>query len=160
MISHSNLNDIIKSKEYLLTVKKLIINKLNENLIDIIMKYTNIIIIPKEEIKKMFGLIVLLTNRIHYMYDNKISDWMNYYNYNLFQEIKWKKNKFDENKLNDIYSIILYLLESHFNLNIKKIGTYYQYNNELTFKTNKNIYFEIIYNKDKYISFKINKYWF
>jgi len=118
MISLALLNTIIKPKRFLITVKLMIKTKLNENLIDIIMNHTNFIIIPKENIENVFGLIALLSNRIYRMYNNELNDWMNYYGHNNFQIIKWKRCKIDLNKLNDLYYIVIYLLKSHFNLNL------------------------------------------
>lgn len=51
------------------------------------------------------------------MYNNELYDWMNYYDHNNYQIIKWKRCKIDLNKLNDLYYIVIYLLKSHFNLN-------------------------------------------
>lgn len=118
MISLALLNTIIKPKRYLMTVELMIKTKLNENLIDIIMNHTNFIRIPKEKLDNVFGLIALLTNRIYRMYNNELNDWMNYYGNNDFQIIKWKRCKIDLNKLNDLYYIVIYLLKSHFNLNL------------------------------------------
>jgi len=125
MISINLLNTIIKSKKFLMTAELMIKTKLNENLVEIIMNHTNFIRIPKEKIKKIFGLIPLLTNRIYRMYNKDLRDWMNYYGHNDFQIIRWNKCKLDLKKLNNLFLIVLYLLKSHFNLNftIKIITT-------------------------------------
>jgi len=152
-----DLNNIIKSRRFLLTARIMIRKKLNDNLVDIIMNFTDIIKIPKEEINKMYGLITLLTNRIYYMYTNEISDWMNFYNHNSYQEITWCAKKFDINKLYDIYFIILYLLKNKFNIN------HYQNNKELKFiitDNNKETPFRISLNNinnNKIVLFKLNK---
>lgn len=122
MISIKLLNDKIKSKEFLITTHMIIKRKLNKDLIAIIMNYTGFAKISKEELKKMFGLISLISNRIYYMYNNEIKDWMNYYNHNSNQVIIWNKNKFIYNKLNDIYFIIIELIRNHFKFNITIIN--------------------------------------
>lgn len=122
MISIKLLNDKIKSKEFLMTTHLIIERKLNKDLIAIIMNHTGFAKIPKEELKKMFGLISLISNRIYYMYNNEIKDWMNYYNHNSNQVITWNKNKFNIDKLNDIYFIIIELIRNHFKFDITIIN--------------------------------------
>ena len=143
MISINLLNTIIKSKKFLMTAELMIKTKLNENLVEIIMNHTNFIRIPKEKIKKIFGLIPLLTNRIYRMYNKDLRDWMNYYGHNDFQIIRWNKCKLDLKKLNNLFLIVLYLLKSHFNLNftIKIITT-----NNLIIYFDNTICFNIIMN--------------
>jgi len=143
MISINLLNTIIKSKKFLMTAELMIKTKLNENLVEIIMNHTNFIRIPKEKIKKIFGLIPLLTNRIYRMYNKDLRDWMNYYGHNDFQIIRWNKCKLDLKKINDLFLIVLYLLKSHFNLNftIKIITT-----NNLIIYFDNTICFNIIMN--------------
>lgn len=136
MISIGNLNDKIKTREFLMTALLVIKEKLNENLLDIILDYTDIIKIPKEKLKGVFGLITLITNRIYYMYNNEIADWMNFYNHNNYQVIIWKKNKVDIN------SIMIDLLKSHFKFNITIINNH-------SFKLNENTF--IINNKNPLI---------
>jgi hypothetical protein len=114
----------------LITAQLAIKDKLNENLIDIIMGFTGFLKTSKEELKKVFGLIVLVTNRIYYMYNNKIADWMNYYNHNNYQVIIWKKNKMDIN------SIILEILKSYFKITIINNNNFQL--NEKRFNINKN----------------------
>lgn len=114
----------------MITVQLAIKDKLNENLIDIIMGFTGFLKTSKEELKKVFGLIVLVTNRIYYMYNNKIADWMNYYNHNNYQVIVWKKNKMDIN------SIILEILKSYFKITIINNNNFQL--NEKRFNINKN----------------------
>lgn len=143
MISINLLNTIIKPKKFLMTAELMIKTKLNENLVEIIMNHTNFIRIPKEKIKKIFGLIPLLTNRIYRMYNKDLRDWMNYYEHNNFQIIRWNKCKLDLKKINDLFLIVLYLLKSHFNLNftIKIITT-----NNLIIYFDNTICFNIIMN--------------
>jgi len=148
MISLALLNTIIKPKRYLMTVEIMIKTKLNDNLIDIIMNHTNFIRIPKEELENVFGLIALLTNRIYRMYKNELSDWMNYYGHNNNQIIKWYRCKIDLDKLNDLYSIVIYLLKSHFNLKVNFINKQNliiniydnDNNNQFTITTNDSIF--------------------
>lgn len=130
MISISYLNDRIKTKRFIITANLAIKKRLNENLIDIIMSFTGFFKTSKEELKKVFGLIVLVTNRIYYMYNNKIADWMNYYNHNNYQVIVWKKNKMDIN------SIILEILKSYFKITIINNNNFQL--NEKKFNINKN----------------------
>jgi len=122
MISIKLLNDKIKSKEFLMTTYLIIERKLNKDLIAIIMNHTGFAKISKEELKKMFGLISLISNRIYYMYNNEIKDWMNYYNHNSNQVITWNKNKFNIDKLNDIYFIIIELIRNHFKFDVTIIN--------------------------------------
>lgn len=122
MISIKLLNDKIKTKEFLITTFLLIKRKLNKDLIAIIMNHTGFAKIPKEEINSMFGLISLVSNRIYYMYNQEIADWMNYYNHNNNQIIKWNKNKFNMDKWKNVYLIIIDLLKTHFNYNITTIN--------------------------------------
>jgi len=130
MISISYLNDRIKTRKFITTIQLAIKKRLNENLIDIIMSFTGFLKTSKEELKKVFGLIVLVTNRIYYMYNNKIADWMNYYNHNNYQVIVWKKNKMDIN------SIILEILKSYFKITIINNNNFQL--NEKRFNINKN----------------------
>jgi len=146
MISQSLLNDIIKTKEFLITGELVLRRKLNDNMVDIIMNYVSPFRrITKENLKKSFGLIALLTNRIYYMYNNDIPDWMNYYNYNLKQVIRWNSLKINLNYLNDIYSIIIYLLKSHFNFNVLTYDNNYS-NDNFKLKINDTLF---IINLDK-----------
>jgi len=99
--------------------------RIHENLIDMIMNYTGFFKIPKEKIKNMYGLCTLLINRIYYMYNNEIADWMYYYNHNHYQVLIWKQNKFNIDKLNNLYIIILELLKDFFNFDISIIKNKY-----------------------------------
>jgi hypothetical protein len=139
MISISYLNNRIKTRKFITTAYLSIKKRLNENLIDIIMNYTGFIKTSKEELKEVFGLIALVTNRIYYMYYNEIADWMNYYNHNNYQMIEWRKNKFDINW------IVLELLKSYFKFNLTIISNNNFKLNEKTFEIkNKNHLIEIM----------------
>lgn len=155
MISHYLLNEMIKTREFIITSRLVIRRKINDNLVDTILNYiTPFKDIYKDDIKSMFGLIVLITNRIYYMYVKDIPDWMNYNNYNSHQEIIWNSNKFDIKKLDNIYRIILYLLKSHFNFNINDCNK----NKNLLFKLNED-YFTGSLETKKEINFTIIKNW-
>ncbi len=139
MISVSYLNDRIKTRKFITTIQLAIKKRLNENLIDIIMSFTGFFKTSKEELKEGFGLIALITNRIYYMYNNEIADWMNYYNHNNYQMIIWKKNNFDINW------IVLELLKSYFKFNLTVINNNNFKLNEKTFEIkNKNYLIEIM----------------
>lgn len=103
------------------------------------MSFTGFFKTSKEELKEGFGLIALITNRIYYMYNNEIADWMNYYNHNNYQMITWRKNKVDINW------IVLELLKSYFKFNLTVINNNKFKLNEKTFEIkNKNHLIEIM----------------
>jgi hypothetical protein len=151
MITLKNLNEIIKTRKFLITAQQVIKEKLNENLVDIIIGYTGFLTIPKEEIKKMFGLITLICNRIYYMYNNDISDWMYYYNHNNYQVIIWNNKNFNINKLNELYIIISELLKSYFDFNVSIIKNFNTH--ELKLKINEEFFMICL---DNYNSNEIN----
>lgn len=139
MISISYLNNRIKTRKFITAAYLSIKKRLNENLIDIIMNYTGFLKTSKEELKGVFGLIALVTNRIYYMYNNEIANWMNYYNHNNYQMIVWRKNKVDINW------IVLELLKSYFKFNLTIISNNNFKLNEKTFEIkNKNHLIEIM----------------
>jgi len=137
MISRKDLNTVIKTSKFLITVQLVIKKKIHENLIDMIMNYTGFFKFPKEYIQNMDGLLLLILNRIYYMYNNECFDWMNYYNNNNYQIILWNNNKFNKNKLNNLYKIISKLLFNFFNFNILLISNS---NNDLILQIN-NVHF-------------------